>query len=223
MGKQWNKIFEWYGKVFTQPQENMPKIVRMFKKKGVRKVLDLGCGSGRHTVYLAQHGFEVYGIDIAPKGIKMTRNWLKKEKLKANLTIGSIYKRLPYKDNFFDAVISTQAIHHKRIQNIRRAIKEIERILKPKGLIFITVRKRKFRRFYQKDTIIEKYGHQKSRYRIIGPRTYIPTETGEKGLIHYLFNKELLRKEFKKFKIDIWIDAEKRHYCLSGELRIKET
>jgi len=97
MGKQWDKTFKWYGKVFVQPQEDMPRIVKLFKKKGVKRILDLGCGSGRHTVYLAKQGFEVYGIDIVPKEIKMTRDWLKKKKLKANLAIGSIYERLPHK------------------------------------------------------------------------------------------------------------------------------
>ena len=97
----------------------------------------------------------------------------------------------------------------------------MERVLKPGGLIFITVRKRKFRKFYPKSTIIEKYGKQKSRYRIIGPRIYAPIEGGEKGLPHYLFNKELIRKEFKNFKIhDIWIDSDRRHYCFLGELKI---
>jgi len=217
--KQWDKIFKWYGRLFTKPQEDLPKIVKLFKKQGVKTVLDLGCGSGRHTVYLAKHGFRVYGIDIAPKGIKMTKDWLEKQNLEANLKIGSIYKRLPYKDDFFDAVISTQVIHHERIQNIRKAIKEIEKILKPKGLIFITVRKRKFKKFWPKSTIIEKYGKQKSRYKVVEPRTYIPIEGGEKGLIHYLFNKELIKKEFKNFKIyNIWVDSKKRHYCLLAEL-----
>lgn len=141
--------------------------------------------------------------------------------MQANLKVGSIYKRLPYKDNFFDAIISTNTIHHGRIQDIRQAIQEVERVLKPKGLIFITVRKRKFRKFYPKFTIIEKYGKQKSRYKVIGPRIYVPIEGGEKGLIHYLFNKELIRKEFKNFKIlNIWIDSNKRHYCFLGELKI---
>src|SRR4030042_3269979 len=122
MGKQWDKIFKWHGGIFMKPQEDMTKILKLVKKKGVRKVLDLGCGSGRHTVYLAKYGFDVYGVDIAPKGIKMTRDWLRREKLKAKLIIGDIYKKLPYEDNFFDAVISTQTLHHNRIGNIRKLI-----------------------------------------------------------------------------------------------------
>jgi len=110
--KQWDKIFKWHGKVFEKPQGNIPRIAKLFKKKGVKRILDLGCGSGRHTVYFAKNGFDVYGIDVAPSGIKMTKKWLKKENLKANLKVGNIYKKLPYKDNFFDAVISTQTIHH---------------------------------------------------------------------------------------------------------------
>ena len=220
--RQWNKIFKQYGKVFARIQEDLPKIVKIFKKHNIKRVLDLGCGSGRHTVYLARNGFKVYGIDIAKEGIKITKEWLKKETLQAIFRIGSIYEKLPYKDDFFDAVISTNTIHHARIKDIRRAIREIERILKPKSLIFITVRKRKFKKFWPRFTIIEKYGKQKTNYKVIGYKTYIPIEGGEKGLIHYLFNKELIRKEFNNFKIyDIWVDSERRHYCFLGELKIK--
>ena len=199
--QQWNKIFKKKGKVFIKVQEDIPKILSLFKKHNIKKILDLGCGSGRHTVYFAKRGFDVFGIDISKEGVNITRSWLKKENLQADLKIGSIYNKLPYPDNFFDAVISTNVIHHNKIQNIRKTIKEIERILKPKGLIFITVRKRKFRRFYPKLTIIEKYGKQKTRYKVIEYRTYAPIEGGEKGLLHYLFNKKLLKKEFKNFNI----------------------
>lgn len=207
MGKQWDKIFRKYGKVFNQIQEDIPKIVKLFKERGAKKILDLGCGTGRHTVYLAKKGFRVYGIDNSPAGIRINKDWLKKEKLKANLKIGDIYKKLPYKDKFFDVVISIQVIHHAKIRTIRKAIKEIERVLKPNGLIFITIRKKKQMR-------------GRAKYKMIASRACIPVEGEEKGLIHYLFNKELLRKEFRDFKIyNIWIDFKKIHYCLFGELK----
>ena len=223
MGKQWNKIFKQYGKVFDKPQEDIPKIVKLFKKCGVKRVLDLGCGSGRHLVYLAKRGFDVYGIDIAPEGIKIARKWLKKEGLKANLKIGDIYKKLPYQDNFFDAIISTQALHHNIIEKIRKAIREIERILKPGGLIFITMRKALRLRDWKRNKIVIhkwKMGREKreTKYKVIGIRIYTPIEGGEKGLIHFCFNKKLITKEFKNFKIPkIWI--KKGHYCFVGILK----
>ena len=218
--KQWNKIFKKHGKVFLKPQEDMPRIAKLFKRKNIKRVLDLGCGTGRHLIYFAKKGFDIYGIDIAEEGIKIARKWLKGEKLKAKLKIGSIYKELPYKSNFFDAVISTNAIHHGKIKTVRKAIKEVERVLKPKGLIFITVRKRKFKKRWPKSKVIERHGKQTVRYRVIGPRTYVPMEGGEKNLIHYLFNKELIKKEFNNFKLyDIWANSVRMHYCFLGELR----
>ena len=121
--KQWNEEFKKYGKIFNTPQPELIEVAEIFKKAGVNRVLDLGCGSGRHVVYLAKKGFEVYGIDIAEEGILLTEKWLKEERLKANLKVGNIYKKLPYPDNFFEAIISTQALHHGSIESIRKTIK----------------------------------------------------------------------------------------------------
>lgn len=218
--KQWNEVFKKKGKVFLKPQEDMARIVRIFKKNGVKKVLDLGCGTGRHLIYLAKNDFDVYGIDIAEEGIKIANKWLKDEKLKANLKVGSMYKKLPYEDNFFDTVISIQALHHERIVNVRKAIMEIERILKPGGLIFATFFKRKFRRPYALNTIVKKFGQQGSDYKIIGNRTYIPIDGHEKGLPHYVFNKREIKKEFGNFKVcDIWVESSNRHYGFLGKLK----
>lgn len=217
MGEQWNKIFGQQGKVFANPQEDIPKIVKLFKKRGVKKVLDLGCGSGRHTIYLSKHGFEVYGIDNAPEGIKITKDWLNKEKLEVNLKTGSVYKKLSYRDNFFDAIISVQVIHHAKIKTIQKAIKEIERVLKPNGLIFVSVPKL----FSKRDLKNPSNKAKIWKLNQIEPRTFIPLDGDEKGLIHYYFNKGLLREEFKNFKIqNIWVDAN-RYYCLLGELKLK--
>ncbi len=208
--KVWNKIFREKGENFTRIQEDIPKITKLFKKNKVKRVLDLGCGAGRHTVYLAKCGFDVYGIDISNEGIKITKRRLKKQGLKTHLKIGDIHKKLPYKDNFFDAIISVRVLNHGRIRDIRRAIKEIKRVLKPNGLIFITVRKELPKKYIPREKL---YG-----IKFIAPRTYIILGGDEKGLIHYKFNKEILRREFKDFKTKIWVDS-RSYYCLFGVLK----
>lgn len=70
---QWDEVFRKHGKFFLKPQEDMADIVRIFRQQKVKTVLDLGCGSGRHTVYLAQRGFRVFGIDVSPTGIALTK------------------------------------------------------------------------------------------------------------------------------------------------------
>ncbi len=201
--QQWNEVYKKEGKVFEKMQENIPEISSLFRKNKVKRILDLGCGYGRHIVYFAKHGFDVYGIDIAQEGLKIAGSWLKKENLKVHLKHASIYKKLPYPDDFFDTVVSIRVIHHSEIKEVRKTIKEIERVLKPNGLIFITVPK----------------SHKTTRFKTIAPRTYVPIEGREKGLAHYLFNKTLIKKEFRDFRIcKIWIDFH-RQYCFIGELK----
>ena len=209
--KQWNRIFKQYEKSFISSPDNIPRILKFLRRKNVRRVLDLGCGAGGDVVYLAKQGFEVYGIDVAKEAVRVAKESLKENRLKANLEVGSIYKELPYDDDFFDAVISIRVIHHAGIKDIQRLITEIKRISKPGGLIFVTVRKKIPQR-------------SRCRFKVLAPRTYAPLEGDEKGVTHYLFNKELLIKAFKDFKVkDFWIDlgtkSWERYYCLLGELK----
>jgi ubiquinone/menaquinone biosynthesis C-methylase UbiE len=207
----WNEVFRKEGIIFLKPQEDMPKMVKLFKNYKVKRVLDLGCGSGRHLVYLAKHGFDVYGIDIAESGIKIAKKWLRKEGLKANLKIWNIFKRLPYKDNFFDAIICIRTLNHGKIEWIRKCIREMRRVLKTNGLIFVTVHKLLPKRLIPKEKL---YG-----IKWIVPRTYVILDGPEKGMPHYRFNKRILLKEFKNFKIlDFWIDSE-NYYCLVGQIK----
>jgi len=55
----WDKIYSENGKFFEEPHEYMEELLKIFRKRKVKKVLDLGCGSGRHLKFLAENGFEV--------------------------------------------------------------------------------------------------------------------------------------------------------------------
>lgn len=218
--QQWNKAFKKKGKIFLEPQEDMQRIVKLFKERGVKKILDLGCGSGRHTVFLTKSGFGVFGIDVAKDGVDIAKKWLKEEgKKTADLRVGDIYKKLPYESSFFDALISTQTLHHNKIENIRKLVKEIERILKLHGLLFVTVAKHMTNK-QTKETL--KAGERLWKMKKIANRTIMPLEGDEKGLIHYFFDEKLLRKEFKNFKIHgIWTESSGRHLCLLAELKTR--
>ncbi len=200
--RRWDEIFQHKGKVFENPHEDIPHLVTIFKAQRVKRILDLGCGSGRHIIYLARQNFEVYGIDSSPTGIDLTRSWMKKERLEANLNIGDIYKELPYIEAFFDAVISVQVIHHNTAENILRLVAEVERVLRMKGLFFATVPASR---------------HQAKRFCQIEQNTYIPLDGKEEGIPHYYFDESQIRRFFSAFNIsDIHVDSID-HYCFLGE------
>ena len=197
----WNEIFKQHGKVFTQPHEDMTGIVQLLKNKGADTILDLGSGTGRHVVYLAQSGFSVFGLDNSPEGIAITRRWLAEEGLEADLQLQSMVEKLPYGDAFFDAVISIQVIHHADIGTIRSIVQEITRVLKKGGFLFVTVPKLK---------------NQGETFEQIEPHTLVPLDGPEKGLPHHYFTPEELREVFGDFEVtDIHLDTAD-HYCLSA-------
>jgi len=202
----WESIFKKSGKVFYKPHEDMNKIINLFKKEGVKKILDVGCGSGRHIVLLSKEGFDVYGMDNAESGLKRTRKWLKELGLKAKLKNASCYKTFLYKDNTFDAIIFTQVIHHAKLKEINFCISEIKRVLKPNGLVFITVTKNKMK-------------GRASKVKIIEPRTYVMLDGPEKGVPHYIYTKTLFKKYFKNFNIFSIYTDKYNHYCLIGKLK----
>ncbi|MDH5754631.1 MAG: class I SAM-dependent methyltransferase [Candidatus Bathyarchaeota archaeon] len=108
-----------------------------FKRCNVKNVLDLGCGAGRHCVYLAKNNFDVVGVDISMTALKMANEWRKKEKLKNITLIRATMTNLPFSDSCFDAVISVSVIHHAIKKDIVKTINEIYRALKRNG-VFLT-------------------------------------------------------------------------------------
>jgi 2-polyprenyl-3-methyl-5-hydroxy-6-metoxy-1,4-benzoquinol methylase len=64
------------------------------------RVLDIGCGAGRHSLYLQKRGFDVLGIDSSPLAIKVCKlRGLKQAKVMS-------IEELNFKPNSFDSVIT---------------------------------------------------------------------------------------------------------------------
>jgi len=201
----WDDIFSEKGKVFTEPHQDMDKIATLFEEKGVRRILDIGSGTGRHLLYFSKKGFEVYGMDASLKGISIAKKWLSEENLKAEIILHRMEEKFPYKDDFFDAIISIQVIHHNKMKNIKITISEIERVLKKGGIIFITFPRLKGRS-----------GLKDWKLKEIEKNTYIPQAGQEKGLPHHFFTIEEIQDLFHSFNLLEIYDDRKRHRAILG-------
>ncbi len=202
---EWDDIFSEKGKVFTESHQDMEKIAKLFKEKGVQKILDIGSGTGRHLLYFSKKGFEVYGMDASPKGISIAKQWLLEENLNAEIILHRIEEKFPFEDNFFDAIISIQVIHHNKMKEILITISEIERVLKKGGMIFITFPRLESRSGLDKWELME-----------IEKNTYIPQAGQEKGLPHHFFTIEEIHDLFRSFDLLEIYDDRKRHRAILG-------
>ena len=131
--KVWGSIAEEWNK-FRQKQ--MPEVINFLKnKKG--KILDLGCGSGRHLI--KNPNLKFYGVDFSEQMIKFAKMNANKKQIKAEFLVSSL-GNLSFKNNFFDSAIFIAALHCVVSKEEREnSLKELLRVLKPNSEALITV------------------------------------------------------------------------------------
>ena len=101
------------------------KLIQTYNLKDTSKVLDIGCGKGflMYEIKKILKNINITGIDIS----KYAKKNAKKE-IKKNISIFDINKRLKFKDNEFDLVISINTLHNLKLKNLVQCLREINRI-----------------------------------------------------------------------------------------------
>jgi len=133
----WDGIYRTLGAVQGErPSEQIVGIVPILKERGVKRVLDHGCGAGRHTFYLAGEGFEeVVGMDNSDEGLKkartLVRGYPNVQLVKAEMDA------VPYVDGYFGAVISSHVVQHALAPQREGAFREFGRVIRRDGLLFL--------------------------------------------------------------------------------------
>lgn len=95
------------------------------------KVLDVGCGAGTHSVWMAEQGLNVSGIDVSATAIMLARGLATGHEVNINFQIGDAVHS-PYPNSSFDAIFDRGTYHH---QDRRKTeyVREMTRLLKPGG------------------------------------------------------------------------------------------
>lgn len=100
-------------------------------------VLDLGCGEGRNAHYLAQMGYQVYGVDIAAEAVEFCRKRFDLYDLPGTFEQGT-FEHLSFPDDHFAGIICVAALDHVTFESSQVAMAEIRRVLMPNGMILLT-------------------------------------------------------------------------------------
>ncbi len=103
--------------------------------KSSMRVLDLGCGAGNNTRFLASQGFDVSAIDGSESAVAVAKERLAEDGLVADVWVGD-FRTVPYGDGVFDCVIDRGSMTHNRRADIVSTFAEVRRVLKPGGVFF---------------------------------------------------------------------------------------
>jgi len=103
------------------------------------KVLDASCGDGRHSTFLADQGFNVYGYEIDKNIVSLTKSYTNNYPKIKEILIGD-NKNIPFKSNFFNGIISWNHIYYlKEKDDFPIHIKEISRVAINKAWIIFSI------------------------------------------------------------------------------------
>jgi len=142
VNKIWDKVYSNDSSFFgNEPSKFALMCDEDFIKHKVQKVLELGFGQGRDSLFFASKGLEVYAIDSSKIAIENLTAKTKELNLDINLKNVNALKGLPFSNDYFDAVYS-HMFYNMGFTNdeLKFLFNESKRVLKNKGLEAFSVR-----------------------------------------------------------------------------------
>jgi SAM-dependent methyltransferase len=140
----WEKNFLSKPEMFgLDPSKAAINTLETFKEENIKKVVELGAGLGRDTLFFAKNLIHVSAIDYSPAAIKIINKKSSENKLSNYIStkIFDVRKKLPFKDNSIEACFSHMLYCMAlSISELKHLSNEICRILKPGGINIYTVR-----------------------------------------------------------------------------------
>ena len=186
----WDKLHQDVRHKLEYPSEHVIRFMagfpREFEKRNKLKVLDIGCGGGRHVKVFAEQGFQTSGVDFSVEGIEYADQWLKSFNLQSELLRADMTS-LPFEDDSFDGALSFGVFYYGNREMMERAVSEVYRVMKQGARALILTKSNEDFRFGKGDEI------EKNTFYITG------NETGEQDMTLCFLDEKDVRAVYSLF------------------------
>jgi cyclopropane fatty-acyl-phospholipid synthase-like methyltransferase len=170
-------------------EEFIPTALR-WKREKKERIMDLGCGRGRHTLYLAEMGFSVTAVDLSQDAIVDLQKEVEQRRYKRKVkTVVCDMTDLHFQVRSFDCILAFHSLYHTDYKGLTKAVTDIEEILKDEGEFYVTFNSKESPSFKEtKNKRIDEY-------------TIVKTRGFEQGIPHTFLNYKDILKLLHRFEI----------------------
>ena len=133
-----NRVSEYIERMKSAEPVSDP-IIDCLRAQQAKVVCDAGCGCGAYSLKLALNGFKVFGFDISPAAVRLSKELLSSRNIEYGDFRTCDILATGFDDNQFDAVISRDVVDHMSLIDGITAVRELYRIVKKGGSIILTL------------------------------------------------------------------------------------
>jgi len=123
--------------VYQEQELLLARILAAGRAPPSGRLLELGCGAGNISVWLARRGYEVCGVDIAPTAIEWAREKARAANVTAQFLVGDVCNLARFDEAPFDAVLDGHCLHCIIGADRPRFLATAARMLKPGGYLLV--------------------------------------------------------------------------------------
>jgi 2-polyprenyl-3-methyl-5-hydroxy-6-metoxy-1,4-benzoquinol methylase len=185
----WNELFKNEELIIKEPNNNFVKYFEKLEKENkIKKIIDLGCGTGRHVSYLARKGYEIHGIDSSQNALNYIKDNIGANDKIELFKIDLLNLTLKIKERY-DLGICINVLNHGLFNELEQMFIEIEKVINDDGFLFLILSPEKFIDYVRTSSTQE-----------VEKNSYLYINSPDGDIIHHFYTDYEIGQLLRNFK-----------------------